>query len=104
MSVVMRGVDRGDTRTATVTFTNPTGVLTNPSSVVFLVINPTGPASQTSYVYGTAPEVTRPTTGVYVLTLTFTISGTWEIRCESTGTVKEAASGLVVVKADPFTS
>lgn len=103
MSAIMKNVDRGDTRTSTVTFTNPAGAVTNPATVTFKVINPTGPASQTSYVYGTATEVTRPSTGVYVLTLKYTISGTWEIRCEGTGTVEEATSGVVVVKADPFT-
>lgn len=102
MSVVLSGVDRGDTRIATATFTNLAGVPTNPSTVTFKVMDPSGVASQRNYVSGTDAEVTNPSVGVFKLTLSYTISGVWLLRVEGTGAVAEVISGLVDVREDAF--
>lgn len=81
------------------TFTSDSDVLTNPTTVSFLTRSPCG--TETTYVYGTATEITRPSTGVYLADITPSPSdetGRWSWRVESTGTgttTKQEGSFLV---------
>jgi len=67
----------------TLTFTNPTGALTDPTTVTVKVKNG---ATVTTYAYGTG-QITRVSSGVYVLTLTTTgsVSRNWSIEAIGTG-------------------
>jgi hypothetical protein len=100
MAVELRAVDRGDVVLASVAFTNAAGAPTNPTAVTFMVrtLN-----TQTDYVYGTDDEVTRPSTGTYVLTLPIATDRKHDIRVVGTGAVIAAARGLVHVEDDAFT-
>ena len=46
------------------TFLNDSDAVTNPTTVSFLLRSPCG--TETTYVYGTDDEITRPSTGVYL--------------------------------------
>lgn len=101
-TAVLKDVDRDDLVTSTVDFTNAAGAPTNPTTVTFSVINPTGVTSQTNYVSGSSGQVTNPSTGRFVLSLPVTLAGPWLIRCKGVGAVAQVATGVVEVKPDVF--
>jgi hypothetical protein len=66
-------------------FRTAAGTLTNPTAVTYRLLAPGG--TETAYVYGTAAEVTRTATGLYVLTVQLNTAGEWWCRAEGTGAV-----------------
>lgn len=67
-------------------------VPTDPTTVTYAVVDPDG--VETLYVFGTAPEVTNPSVGVYVLDLpALTVPGTWIYTITGTGAVEAVGSG-----------
>lgn len=73
-----------------------TFVPTDPTTVTFYVRDPDG--TITSYVYGTDPEITNPSVGVYILTLDApNVAGSWHYRCAGTGAVKAVIEGEFTV-------
>lgn len=68
------------------------GVPTDPTTVTFTVQAPDG--TETTYVFGVAPEVTNPSPGVYVLDLpALSDPGVYLYQVVGTGTVEAAGSG-----------
>lgn len=75
-------VNVGQTVAWTVAVTDNSSVAANGTTATFWTINPAG--TVTSYVYGTDSEVTRPSTGSYVLTLTVATPGLWRMGFKAT--------------------
>ena len=99
---VKRHLARHATGTMTVTFKNSAGSVTDPTTVTFTVRSPAG--VETAYVYGTDSQVTKSSTGVFVLTLPLGQIGDWHIFCRGTGTIAQSIRGLFEIDSDPFTS
>lgn len=80
----------------TVQFTNPTGVLTDPTAAVVSVEDAAGNV--------TTPPVTHVSTGVYtaVVDTTSGAPGNWHYRGNGTGAVQAVAQGTFVVLATQF--
>jgi hypothetical protein len=78
----------GQLLTVTATFENSSGTKVDPSTVKADVTTPDG--EETTYVYGTDAQLTKSTTGVYVLSLTVDQAGPWYGRVYSTGTGQDA--------------
>lgn len=78
-------------------FRNEDRVLTDPTTVTFKVRAPSvvSDTGEVSYVYGTAPEVTKQGTGIYILTLTLNESGVWRYRAEGGGALVSAEDGAL---------
>lgn len=91
--------DVGDAILLKVTF-KVGGVETDPTTVTLKVKTPS--AVSASYVYGTAPEVTREGAGVYVGAIPLTEGGNWVYRWEGTGTAPGAEPGGFSVRASEF--
>jgi hypothetical protein len=74
----------GTTSRATMTFKNPTNVLTDPTTVTVRV--KAGP-TVTEYTYGTGTAIVRASPGVYHITVptTATTATTWVIQAIGTG-------------------
>jgi hypothetical protein len=92
----------GQQSTATASFYDDAGTLTDPSTVTFLWRTAAG--VETDYVYGTDAEVTKTSTGVYAFVApTYAASGKHVVRVKSTGLV--AASELAIgVQRSSFTA
>ncbi|MCS7007854.1 MAG: hypothetical protein RMM28_10280 [Thermoleophilia bacterium] len=75
------------------------GPLTDPTTVTFTARRRFQGVLQapTSYVYGTDPEVTRPSTGTYKLTFT-PAEGTWYVHVQGTGAAHAAAETSFVIE------
>ena len=72
------------------------GTPTDPTTVTYKVVDPLG--TETTYVFGVAPEVTNPSAGVYVLDLPPTTEpGTWLYSITGTGAVEAVGSGEFTV-------
>jgi hypothetical protein len=72
------------------------GVATDPTTVVYTVVDPLGVS--TSYLFGTDPEVSNPSVGVYVLDLPPTTEpGTYQYSITGTGAVDAVGSGEFTV-------
>lgn len=84
-----------------VTFTL-NSVLTDPTTVIGTVIDPTGVS--TSYTVAGDTEMTNPSTGVYRIELIVGIEGIWEYRIVGTGVVNESAEGRFEVPVSSFVS
>jgi hypothetical protein len=78
----------GQLLTVTATFENAAGTKVDPSTVKADVTTPDGVA--TTYVFGTDDELTKSSTGIYVLALTVNQAGPWYGRVYSTGTGQDA--------------
>ena len=90
----------GDTITTTGTFTLVDHVtVADPTTITATTINPA--ATTTIYTYGTSAELTRTSTGIYVLTLTLSTAGLWRIGMTGTGAVSK--SGIMSVHVLPLT-
>ena len=74
-------------------------VLTDPTSVVLKVKDPTG--ATTIYDYG-ASEVTRETTGTYYKDIIVEDSGRWNYRFEGSGSVTATEEYYFVVERTWF--
>lgn len=79
----------------TVTFAAEAGTATDPTTVTFKATNPAG--TTTSYVYGTASEVTKTGTGVFKFLLTLATAGPWQFAAIGTGAVAKSEVINVVV-------
>lgn len=75
--------DVGDVVKITVTVTDSSGTATDPSTLVVKVKPPA--AAATSYTYLTDSELTKTSTGVYVLAYPATVSGWHNVRAITTG-------------------
>jgi hypothetical protein len=90
--------DIGDRPTVTVTFTNESGVLTSPSTVVFLTKDPAGTEASNA-------ATTNPSTGVYTYTFpTLTQSGVYSWRAKGTAGLIAATEGSFGVRVTAFTT
>lgn len=91
----------GGTLKATCTFT-PAGSTTptDPTTVVAKLSAPDG--TVTTYTYGSSAELTKTSTGVYLLTVTLNAAGLWWVRFTGTGAVKAAEDEAVLVKDSVF--
>jgi hypothetical protein len=77
------------------------GALTDPTTVTAKVRKPDG--STQTYVYGTHPELTRSSLGVFVLKLTDTVLvGRWSERFIGTGNAEGVQEGEFYVDASDF--
>jgi len=66
-------------------FKNASNVLVDPTAVTCEVKNPSG--TETTYTYGTDAELSKSSTGVYILVIDTTdYSGEWRVRWRGTGT------------------
>jgi hypothetical protein len=96
-------VDQGDKIRVTGTFTDPDDdSAVDPTVVKIGFTNPAG--TSTVYTYGTDPEVTRVSAGVYRLLISADTAGRYHVRAWSTGTGQAAESGTVIVKAARVTA
>lgn len=83
----------------TVTFATEAGAATDPQTVTYKATSPAG--TTTSYVYGTASEVTKTSTGIYKLLLTLGSAGPWQFAAIGTGAVQKSEAINVVVHQRP---
>lgn len=79
------------------TFKDEAGVVEDPTTVTFKVIDPLGVET----VYSTP---TRESKGAYhqVITLTTKVGGVWTYRSEGTGNLVGAGEGQFKTQGDPF--
>lgn len=84
-NIVVAGqyIDVGDVASITITTTNAAGNAADPSALTVKVKAPG--AAAVSYVYGTDAELTKSSTGVYVLAYPVTVGGTHHVRAITTG-------------------
>lgn len=87
----------GEMRRATTRFYDEDGALANPDAVSFIVTTPAG--TTTEYVYGSDPEVVRPSTGVYYVDVDLSSAGTWWVYANATGEGQAAAEKSILVQA-----
>jgi hypothetical protein len=79
------------------TFTNDSGVNTNPSTVSLQVKEPDG--TITTYAQGT---LTNSATGVWQKNVTPDAAGLWYYRFSGTGTVTQEQEGVFFVRKSAF--
>ncbi len=93
--------DIGDKVTVSATFENASGVLTDPSTVVFILRSPS--RTETTYTYGSSSEVTKTSTGVFAFAVpTFTEAGNWVVRAKGTAGLITAGESIIRVTASNF--
>ncbi len=89
--------DIGDKIRETVTFTNVSGTVTDPTAIKCHVENPAG--TVTTYTYAaTSGNITRSSTGVYLLDITSTGLGLYEVRWTGTGSLVATVEGWFSVR------
>jgi hypothetical protein len=76
------------------------GVATDPTTLQCTVHDPSG--TETVYVYGVAPELTRMATGKFELRVECTIEGQWAYKWRSTGAAKGADENVFTVDRPVF--
>jgi hypothetical protein len=86
--------DIGDGIRITATFTNLSGGLADPTTIVFKLKAPSGTV--------TTPTVTHLSTGVYYVDVIPNVKGSWLYRWEGTGAVAVAEEGKFLVRASAF--
>lgn len=74
--------------TLSITVTDSTGAVADPSDVVVTVQSPDGTANAYSY---SGSQVTRTGVGLYSLVVTLTLADVWNVRAQATGTINAAA-------------
>lgn len=84
----------GTTMTLTAQFTDDSGVLSNPTTVVFKTYGPDKRIK--TYTYGVDSNMTRPSTGNYQATFVPDQGGRWRIRWETTGGVLVTEDDFIV--------
>lgn len=73
-------------------FKKASNALVDPTAVTCEVKNPLG--TETTYTYGVASELTKSSTGVYIMAIdTTSYSGEWRFRWKGTGTNQAAEDG-----------
>jgi hypothetical protein len=100
MSVIGR-FDVGDSIVVTSTFRDTSRALTNPSTVVFKVINPNGDVDTYTTPSG---SITNPSTGVFKLayTITSNLPGNWSVRAKGTAGLVTAGEAIFEVRRSAF--
>lgn len=83
----------GDRPSISSTFTSG-GTLTDPTTLTFTYRTPAG--VETTWVYGTNPEIVRSSLGVYTLELPLTEAGRWDYKWTATGTVAAVDRGSLL--------
>lgn len=73
----------------------------DPTTVKFTIRNPTG--IETTYVYGTDPELTKISVGDYEIELTLNISRSWHYEWEAEGVNKGLIEQRVIVRRSKVT-
>lgn len=86
--------DIGDGVRVDALFSDLSGVVADPTFVVFRVLNPHG--------IETTPTVIRVSTGSYYADFTVTARGTWTYRWEGTGVLIAAEEGRFAVRPSAF--
>lgn len=79
----MSAYEQGQVVRATGSFKDAGGTLVDPSVVKLRVRTPAGDV--TEYVYGTAPDLVKDSTGVYHFDIVLNAGGLWRYRWVSTG-------------------
>lgn len=92
--------DIGDLVRISGSFVDDAGDAANPVNVTIQYKNPSGEV--TELVYGTDPEVQRPSTGEFYVDITVDEPGYWFYRIASSGIVQDAAEGQFFVKESYF--
>lgn len=95
----MTSYDVGDIARVTCTFTNESGVNTDPTTVTLEVKTPTGVITSYTWAGGT---VTRSAAGVFYKDISITMSGEWFYRFEGTGAVESASEANFYVLDSEF--
>ena len=88
--------DINDVETITATFKNAADVVTDPTTVTFVMREPDG--IETPYVYLTDAELVRDSEGVFHVDWPFTKAGRHHARWKGTGAVAEAGESEYYVK------
>ncbi len=89
--------DIGDKVRETATFSNVSGTATDPTTIKCHVENPAG--TVTSYTYAaTSGDISRSGAGVYLLDITTTGHGLYELRWAGTGTIVANVEGWFSVR------
>jgi len=78
-------------------FKNSSGVLTDPTTVTLRWRDPHG--VETVWVYGTDPEITRTSAGIYASEILGDITGTYVFRWEGDGSVTAADEDSFIVES-----
>lgn len=91
----------GTRAVATVTFTDDTGDLADPTAVIGTVRNPNTGVDTVS-TYGVDAALTRTSLGVFKLEFDLIAEGRWHFRVAGTGAVAAAVEGSVVVPESVF--
>lgn len=85
-----------------IAFRTEGGILTDPATVILKLYSEQGDATQT-FTYGTSPELTRASVGIYSCAVTPSHGGRWHYRWETTGTGSNfAIEDNFIVKISPF--
>lgn len=92
--------DIGDEVRCSVTFTDQDGNDADPGTVEFKYQQPDG--TETTYTYGTDPEVVKSSTGNYHVDVSVTAAGYWYYRWEGTGVVQSASEAWFVARRSEF--
>lgn len=109
MAQTLRAIDRtrpgrvwaGATMDIRVTFEDWANAATDPTTVTCTSLKPDG--TETTYTYGTDSELTKSSTGNYMLTITASQPGQWGYRWLTTGTgTTTALEGAVHVMQSAF--
>lgn len=88
--------DIGDEPRITVTFTDLSGTVGDPTTVTCIVKTPSG-ASRT-YTYGTDAELTQTSTGIYNLDLLITEAGEYRYKFNGTNALAASVQGRIAVR------
>ena len=79
------------------TFTNLAGAVTDPTTVTFRAKAPD--ETVTAYVYLTAAQVVKESTGIFRFDLACSLPGTYWVRWEGTGAVAATGETAIDVRA-----
>ena len=77
-----------------------TGALVDPSNVFAAIKDPNG--TTTTYQYGVGSDLQKTSTGLYWISVTASMSGTWYYRGYSSGTYRGASEESFEVEASEF--
>lgn len=82
--------DINDVVRITGTFTSTAGALANPGKVTFVLEDPAGVITTRT---STAASVANPGTGVFYTDIVIDLTGVYEFRVYSTGTIRSSTQG-----------
>lgn len=88
--------DIGDQARVQVTFTNLSGVATDPTAVSLQVVSPS--RVSTMYYYGSPGQIFRTSAGVFYCDLDMTEHGIWAYRWLGTGAIQAAEEATLFVR------